>query len=168
MRNGLNLDGTFRRLTPFGTPLDPAALVAASARGGGGLAAALAATQPPPLPQYRFKYIVGVLNRALGDLKSMSSLILKGIEQRDNSRLLPLRNEFDNVSFVRLSWISDRHPLIHLQLSNELTLKFAVDEARQAIAVIDSDIGTAIWRRDHWTGEAETLINHTHQKNLAG
>ncbi len=90
VRNSEDIDGIFRKIDLFGTPINPAQLLAALAKGLS-LSEILDGLYSPA-PMYRFSYLLQKALELTNEAKALGSAIVGAIEKRDNEQLAFIRS----------------------------------------------------------------------------
>ena len=89
VRNSEDINGIFRKIDLFGTPINPAQLLGALAKG-------LTLSEIldglySPAPTYRFPYLLQKALEVAGEVKTLGNAIVSAIERRDNEQLATIR-----------------------------------------------------------------------------
>ncbi|MCE7914541.1 MAG: hypothetical protein DYH15_07630 [Nitrosomonas sp. PRO4] len=95
IRHCLNIQGVFRKLPLFESPIDPALLVKAAAQGLS--IASVLNDLNSPMPNYRFYYLLQKALELCNELKSLGGAMLSAIEKKDNESIALIRAKHENV-----------------------------------------------------------------------
>ncbi|MBF2050571.1 MAG: hypothetical protein IGS54_24945 [Elainella sp. C42_A2020_010] len=93
IRHCLNIEGVFREMDLFGSPLDPALLVQAAAQGLS--ISSVLNDLSTPMPNYRFNYLLQRALEVTSEVKSLGSALLSALEKKDGESLSILRAQHD-------------------------------------------------------------------------
>lgn len=96
IRHCQNIDGIFRKLPLFESPIDPALLVKAAAQGLS--LSSVVNDLNTPMPNYRFYYLLQKALELCNELKSMGSAILAAIEKKDNEAVALIRARHESTA----------------------------------------------------------------------
>ncbi|USP80417.1 hypothetical protein yc1106_07691 [Curvularia clavata] len=145
IRNSLDINGNFRRLSLFEPPLDPGQLMQAVAAGG---LSSLASFVDGPMPNYRFMYLLQKAFEICQELKSLGDAYLGIKEKRDAESLACLRAKQDVA-------------MQHLALEIKNVQK---NDAQKAIEVLEDTRKSHVMRLSYYlrlTGDDKAVPTET-------
>ncbi|NJO78496.1 MAG: hypothetical protein HC827_08185 [Cyanobacteria bacterium RM1_2_2] len=93
IRHCLNIEGIFRELDLYGSPIDPALLVQAAAQGLS--ISSVLNDLSTPMPNYRFNYLLQRALEVTSEVKSLGGALLSALEKKDGESLSILRAQHD-------------------------------------------------------------------------
>lgn len=132
IRNSLNIEGQFRTLSIYGTPLDPGLLVRASALGVD-IGTALASVSEAR-PNYRFAVMHGRAKGLAETVRSFGTALLSALEKKDGEELSLLRSSHERSLLAAVTGVKEAQ----------------VAEAESSVGAINRQIVTVEKRRKYY------------------
>jgi hypothetical protein len=123
IRHCQNIDGVFRKLPLFESPIDPALLVKASAQG---LSISSAVNDlNTAMPNYRFYYLLQKALELCSELKSLGGAMLSALEKKDNESVSIIRARHEGtmnnlVMEIKKLQLEEAHKSLQSLLQNRL------------------------------------------------
>ena len=105
IRHCQNIDGVFRQLPLFASPIDPRAFIRAYASGSSSIG--LASSFSAPVPFYRFNYLIEKARNLTAQVTSLGSALLSALEKKDIETLNLIGRQQEKVVLQMTSNIKE-------------------------------------------------------------
>lgn len=148
IRHCQNIEGIFRQLSLFGSPLDPRAFIRAFGANGGGFATA--SSFSAPLPFFKFSYLVDKARMLTSQVSNLGSSLLAALEKKDG----------EDLNRIRL-----QQEMTVLQLTTTIK-ELQIDAIKEQQASLKQSLDSTTYRYDHYTSLIKEGISTREQVSM--